>query len=199
MITRLSLLLRGDLDWIVMHCLEKDRTRRYETASGLARDIQCHLENEPVAARPPSSAYRLQKFIHRHKAGFAAAAAVTTALIAGLIVSSILFLRERVTRERAVAAERIASEQRKQAEASSARATLVAAKNAQIAQFMRDMLAGVGPAVARGRDTIMLREILDQTARRLATAPPAEPRAIARALLRDGRRSMLPRPEDAVR
>ena len=176
---RLSLLLRGDLDWIVMHCLEKDRTRRYETASGLARDIQCHLENEPVAARPPSSAYRLQKFIHRHKAGFAAAAAISTALIAGLIVSSLLFLRERVARERAVAAERIASDQRKQAEASSARANVVAAKNAQIAQFMRDMLAGVGPAVARGRDTIMLREILDQTAKRLASELEGQPEIVA--------------------
>jgi tetratricopeptide (TPR) repeat protein len=176
---RLSLLLRGDLDWIVMHCLEKDRTRRYETASGLARDIQCHLDNEPVAARPPSSAYRLQKFIRRHKAGFAAAAAITTALITGLVVSSILFLRERVARERAVAAERIASDQRKQAEASSARATVVAAKNAQIAQFMRDMLAGVGPAVARGRDTVMLREILDQTAKRLANELKGQPEIVA--------------------
>src|SRR5262249_50098931 len=60
---QLSLLLRGDLDWIVMRCLEKDRTRRYDTANGLAMDIQRHLQNEPVIARPPSTAYLLQKLI----------------------------------------------------------------------------------------------------------------------------------------
>ena len=54
-------LVRGDLDWIVMKCLEKDRTRRYETANGLAADLKRHLNNEPVVARPPSAAYRLQK------------------------------------------------------------------------------------------------------------------------------------------
>ena len=61
--------LRGDLDWIVMKCLEKDRTRRYETANGLAADIQRHLNNEPVVARPPSSAYRLQKAWRRNQTG----------------------------------------------------------------------------------------------------------------------------------
>ena len=62
-------LLRGDLDWIVMKCLEKDRTRRYETANGLAADLKRHLNNEPVVARPPSTAYRLQKAWRRNKAG----------------------------------------------------------------------------------------------------------------------------------
>ena len=61
-------LVRGDLDWIVMKCLEKDRTRRYETANGLAADIQRHLDNEPVVARPPSAAYRFQKFVRRNQA-----------------------------------------------------------------------------------------------------------------------------------
>ena len=64
---QLSLLLRGDLDWIVMPCLEKDRTRRYETANALARDIQRHLSHEPVVARPPSTVYLLQKLIRRHR------------------------------------------------------------------------------------------------------------------------------------
>src|SRR5262245_42276989 len=68
--------LQGDLDWIVMKCLEKDRTRRYETANGLASDIQRHLSNEAVLARPPSAAYRFQKTLRRHKVGFAAAGAV---------------------------------------------------------------------------------------------------------------------------
>ena len=66
-------LVRGDLDWIVMKALEKDRTRRYETANGLAMDIQRHLNNEPVVARPPSRLYEFQKTVRRHKFGFAAA------------------------------------------------------------------------------------------------------------------------------
>src|SRR5438094_7439124 len=72
-------LVRGDLDWIVMKCLEKDRARRYETANGLASDIQRHLDNEPVEARPPSPAYRFQKLVHRNKMAFAAASAVSAA------------------------------------------------------------------------------------------------------------------------
>ena len=54
-------LLKGDLDWIVMKCLEKDRSRRYDTANGLAADVNRHLNNEPVIARPPSAAYKFQK------------------------------------------------------------------------------------------------------------------------------------------
>src|SRR5213075_1061357 len=61
--------LKGDLDWIVMKCLEKDRTRRYDTANGLAVDLLRHLNNEPVFARPPSAAYRIQKAVRRHKLG----------------------------------------------------------------------------------------------------------------------------------
>jgi eukaryotic-like serine/threonine-protein kinase len=77
-------LLRGDLDWIVMKCLEKDRTRRYETANGLAADLKRHLHHEPVVARPPSAAYRFQKAFRRNKLIFAAASAVLIALITGL-------------------------------------------------------------------------------------------------------------------
>jgi serine/threonine protein kinase len=78
--------LRGDLDWIVMKCLEKDRTRRYETANGIAADIQRHLRNEPVNARPPSAAYKLQKAWQRNKVIFTAAAVVAVALVAGISV-----------------------------------------------------------------------------------------------------------------
>jgi WD40 repeat protein/tRNA A-37 threonylcarbamoyl transferase component Bud32 len=79
--------LKGDLDWIVMKCLEKDRTRRYETANGLATDLKRHLENEPVMARPPSAAYKLQKAIRRNKLAYAAALAVTVALLVATAVS----------------------------------------------------------------------------------------------------------------
>ncbi len=81
-------LIRGDLDWIVIKALEKDRTRRYETTSEMARDIQRHLHNEPVVARPPSSAYRFQKLIRRNKLAFAAGTALFLVLLLGIIVST---------------------------------------------------------------------------------------------------------------
>ena len=102
---RLVGLMLGDLDWIVMKALEKDRARRYETANGLAFDLQRHLGNEPVLARPPSQLYRLRKLIRRNRVVFAAGAAVATALVAGLGTSTWLFLREREAHRRAVAAE----------------------------------------------------------------------------------------------
>jgi eukaryotic-like serine/threonine-protein kinase len=80
-------LLRGDLDWIVLKCLEKDRARRYATANGLAVDIQRHLANEPVVARPPSTAYKLQKAWQRNKIAFNATALVAMALILGTSAS----------------------------------------------------------------------------------------------------------------
>jgi eukaryotic-like serine/threonine-protein kinase len=87
--------LPADLDWIVMKCLEKDRTRRYETASALALDIQRQLHNEPVLARPPSKRYRFQKLVRRNKLAFAAGTAVAAAVIIGLGLSMWLFVRER--------------------------------------------------------------------------------------------------------
>ncbi len=92
---RLAHLIRGDLDWIVMKALEKDRGRRYETANGLAMDIERHLNNEPVVARPPGSFYRFQKMVRRNKLVFAAASAVAVALLAGLGIATWSFLRER--------------------------------------------------------------------------------------------------------
>ena len=97
--------LRGDLDWIVMKALEKDRKRRYETANGLAMDIQRYLGNEPVVARPPSRLYRFQKLVHRNKIVFIATGAVAIALFIGLGTSTWLFFRERDARRSAVAAE----------------------------------------------------------------------------------------------
>jgi serine/threonine protein kinase len=109
---RLVTLLRGDLDWVVMKCLEKDRTRRYETANGLALDIQRHLNNEPIAARPPSSAYRFRKLVRRNMLAFVAVAGVALALLAGLGLATVGFVRANVERERAVAALAEAQRQR---------------------------------------------------------------------------------------
>ena len=97
--------LRGDLDWIVMKALEKDRSRRYETANALVMDIQRHLNNEPVVACPPSASYRFRKMVRRNKLAFSAATAVVLALILGLGLSTWMFLRERDARKRAIAAE----------------------------------------------------------------------------------------------
>ncbi|HXJ55649.1 MAG TPA: protein kinase [Verrucomicrobiae bacterium] len=85
---RLASVIRGDLDWIVMKCLEKERARRYETANGLATDVQRYLADEPVVARPPSNVYRFQKLVRRNKIAFAAVTSVAAVLIVGVIASS---------------------------------------------------------------------------------------------------------------
>ncbi len=79
--------LRGDLDWIAVHCLEKERDRRYGSAQELADDVRRHLRREPVEARPPSTAYRVERFVARHRVACASIAAIALSLIAGTIVS----------------------------------------------------------------------------------------------------------------
>jgi serine/threonine protein kinase len=85
---RLMALLRGELDWVVMKCLEKQRDRRYETANGLARDLQRYLAAEPVEARPPSAPYKLKKFAQRNRAAVLTAVAVAAALLAGTALAT---------------------------------------------------------------------------------------------------------------
>ena len=114
--------IRGDLDWIAMKCLEKDRTRRYATVNGLAADIDRHLKNEPVVASPPSTIYRMQKAVRRNKLACAAAGAVAAAVVIGLMVSAWLWLNERRALQRALVAEKAQSNLRRQAEADRMRA-----------------------------------------------------------------------------
>src|SRR5205823_13718821 len=85
---KLAKFVRGELDWIVMKCLEKDRNRRYESASAFAADVQRYLADEPVQACPPSVGYRLRKFVRRHKGTVTAAAAILALLLAGTAVST---------------------------------------------------------------------------------------------------------------
>ncbi len=113
---KLISLLRGDLDWIVIRALEKDRARRYETANGLAMDIQRFLDNEPIVARPPSRFYRLKKLVRRNQVLFAAAAAVALALVCGLGAATWFLHKERQARQRAVAAEQKQAQLRMEAE-----------------------------------------------------------------------------------
>jgi eukaryotic-like serine/threonine-protein kinase len=90
---RLTRLVRGELDWIVMKALEKDRSRRYATANGLARDIQRYLDGEPVEAGPPSASYKFRKFARKHSATLATLAAFVILLMAASMVSAYLAIR----------------------------------------------------------------------------------------------------------
>jgi tetratricopeptide (TPR) repeat protein len=151
---KFSNLLRGDLDWIVMKTLEKDRARRYETANGLTADILRHLKNEPVTARPPTPLYRFQKSVRRNKFAFGALAAVLAGLIFGLGIAYWQFVEKSRAYNRAVAAE--------------TQAKAEAAKSQQVAKFLEDMLNGMDPDVAKNRDTTLLREILESSAERIS-------------------------------
>jgi len=101
--------LRGDLDWIVMRCLEKDRARRYGTAHDLAADITRYLRHEPIEARPPGAGYRVRKFIVRHRYACAAIAAVASVLIAGSVVSTWQAIRARRAERQAIAQRDLAT------------------------------------------------------------------------------------------
>src|SRR6266404_2240722 len=139
--------VRGDLDWIVMKALEKDRSRRYATANGLALDVNRFLTNEAISARPPSKLYKFQKILLRNKLLFVGIGVIAALLIAGLIVVSASLARERQARQKAQ----------------------------QITKFLENMLQGVGPSVALGQDTKMLRGILDQTAERVGKEMTNQP------------------------
>src|SRR5262249_27735934 len=120
---RLRQLFRGELDWVVMKCLEKDRNRRYETANGLASDVQRYLNDESVHACPPSAGYRLRKFARRNRAALITASlVVVAALVAAVVVlavSTVRIGREKDRKEEALkeakANEQAANEQRQQA------------------------------------------------------------------------------------
>jgi hypothetical protein len=133
---RLSKLMKGELDWLVMKALEKDRTRRYETANGLARDIQRYLADEVVEARPPSSGYRLKKFVRRHKGQVIAASLVLFALLAGMAGTTWGLIEAR-RQEQIARGEATAKEQARQAEAEQREKT---EEEKKIAQSVRDFL-----------------------------------------------------------
>jgi len=150
--------LRGDLDWITMKALEKERERRYETANALAMDITRHLEFKPVRAGPPSTAYRFKKFVRRHRTGVAAGAIVGIAVILGAVGTTIGMIR-------AVRAEQVASEEAETAQ--------------QVSNFLVDLFEVSDPDRARG-NTITVREILDQGAQRIEEELEGQPLTQAR-------------------
>src|SRR5262249_38032096 len=113
---KLTTLVRGELDWIVMKALEKDRSRRYETATGLATDVQRYLADEPVQACPPSGAYRLKKFVRRNKGPVLAASLVLLALVAGVAGTTWGMVKARRLADGELKANLQADEKRKEAE-----------------------------------------------------------------------------------
>ncbi len=111
----LTRLVRGELDWIVMKCLEKDRSRRYETANGLARDVERYLADESVEACPPSAGYRLRKFVRRHRGPVLAASIIFLLLVGGIVGTTWGLIR--ADRARKAEADRAEGEKKANAQA----------------------------------------------------------------------------------
>ena len=153
--------IRGDLDWIVMKCLEKDRARRYETANGLVLDIRRHLENEVVLAGPPAAGYRLKKFLRRNKGAAAVVVALIVILSGGVVATTAMYLRAEAERERTIEARR--QEQQAQRAAEASREVAEAVRN-----FLTEMLAEADPDRAKGKD-VTVREVLDRAVERIKT------------------------------
>ncbi|MEE8458483.1 MAG: serine/threonine-protein kinase [Phycisphaerales bacterium] len=149
--TSLRRSVRGDLDWIVMKAMEKDRTRRYATAQELAQDIERHLHDEPVAASPPSASYRLHKMVRRNRGTFVAASLVMGSLVLGIAGTSMGMVR-------AVRAERLAEDKAHIAES--------------VNEFLNhDLLAAVAPLADAGPEqTIFIRRVLDVATTRIDEA-----------------------------
>lgn len=140
-------MVRGDLDWIVMKALEKERSRRYETANGLAMDIQRFLNDEPVSATPPSTKYKLNRFVRRNRVPIVTGCIVAAALVFGIIGTSWQAFRATAQRDRALRAEDKAK-------------TEAAISNAVNTFLNEDLLAQASPANQPDRD-IKLRTVLD--------------------------------------
>jgi len=127
---------RGDLDTISAKALEKDKTRRYQSAAELGADLERFLTHRPIAARPPSAIYQFKKFARRNTALMTGASIAVLALVAGLVVSTVQY----------------------------ARARSAAARSEQVASLLKEMIGGIDPMVAQARDTALLKDIMDKAA-----------------------------------
>jgi serine/threonine protein kinase len=155
---KLTKLVRGELDWIVMKALEKDRNRRYETANSFAMDIRRHLAEEQVLAAPPSASYRLRKFARKHRAALATVAAIVLALLAGLGAS--LWQMQRANHERDAKAAALAAEQQAREDETKARQQAFAALRSMTADVVERKFAQ--GAVLTADDRAFLRGIIAQ-------------------------------------
>ena len=160
---RLSALVHGELDWIIMKAMEKDRTRRYETASKLAEDIGHHLNDEPVEACSPSAAYRLRKFAMRNKPVIATIVAMSAALLIGSSLAIWQAIRATAERNRAMVAEAVAEEQAHRASEEAEKAAVERDKATSVASLLSEMLSVVDPSKAKGQD-YSVEQLLDEFA-----------------------------------
>ncbi|MFO0861232.1 MAG: protein kinase [Phycisphaerales bacterium] len=213
---RLGNLVKGELDWIVMHALEKDRRRRYQTADAFAADVRRYLTGDAVQARPVSTSYKARKFVARNKALVTSLVAVAAALLLGLIVSSVGFYRAAKDRDRALAAEaeqsklrqfaelakqdadRSASEARaaQQTEAAAReRATKEAARAESLLRFSDLMIGSADPDITSTVSTTT-REMLDRAASRAGEFFKDQPEAEFSVRVRIGRAYWAQRSRD---
>jgi serine/threonine protein kinase len=164
---RLSGLVRGDLDWIVMKCLEKDRNRRYETANSLALDLRRYLNDEPVLACPPSAWYSFRKFVRRNLRILAVAGLIGLMLVGaviGLTISNVLISREQAAKSSAL----VLAKQNEQ------RAKVEADKAASISDLLLEMFTSANPDRIKGAG-YTVRELLDDFSSRLDGHLPDQP------------------------
>ncbi len=145
--------LRGDLDWLVMKAMDKDRARRYETANGLAMDIQRYLADEPIVARPPSAPYRVAKFVRRNQAGVVAASVAAIALLIGAVLATVGMMR----------ANRAEAQARQEAETAT-----------QVSDFLVGLFEVSDPSEARG-NSITARQVLDKGVSEIRTGLADQP------------------------
>jgi tetratricopeptide (TPR) repeat protein len=167
---KLTKLVHGDLDWIVMKCLRKERSRRYETATGLGSDLQRYLHDEPVLAGPPGAGYRVRKFARKHRVALGTVAAFVALLVGGAGISTWQAVRATRAeqqaiedRDKAVKAEVEANEQRNKTIAEKERADTSSAIAGAVNNFLIRLLARASPDSEPDRD-VKLRTVLDAAA-----------------------------------
>jgi serine/threonine protein kinase len=192
--TALRRQLRGDLDWITMKSLEKDRARRYDTAREFAQDIERFLKHEPVLAGPPTAAYRLRKFVRRNRAALVVASIVLVAMISATAIS--LRMAWIATEAQGVASKELGEAniardkektQRLRADGETTRAEIQAKRATQVATFLKDVLAAAATAAREGESREAIKTIVDSAAGKLAAAADMDPIVKARVSLDIGR------------
>ncbi len=166
--------IRGELDWIVMKCLDKDRARRYDSAASLAAEIGDYLNGDPVRAAPPGALYRLQKFVRKHRVGVTSGTIVACALLLALIAITIGLRSAIEAREAEAIARRDAEAARVVASDNERKAANAAAKSRAALDFVTEMFRSVDPVLARGHD-VTVAEVLNPAAERVARSLADDP------------------------
>ena len=171
--------LRGDVETIVGKALAKDVEHRYGSAAELASDLRRYLADEPIAARAPSAAYQLRKFVRRNKVLVGGVVAVFFVLALGLVGTGWGLLRAQEGEDQALAAQRAETRLRAEAQASEERAREEARRATLVADFTQGILGSVDPEVAQDADTTLLQRMLDDAAARIEGELEGSPSAEA--------------------